>query len=99
MCGFAPNARFLILTRVLQGVGGTLLTPASLAILQASFGSADRCRAIGAWSGLSGVAVAAGPLIGGYLISAGSWRWMFFINVPIAVAVVVLASGTCPSPS
>ena len=72
------------MTRVLQGAGAALLTPGSLAILEASFAPADRARAIGAWSGLGGVAVAAGPLVGGYLISAASWRWIFFINVPIA---------------
>ena len=67
-CGLAPSALFLIITRVLQGVGAALLTPGSLAILEASFVPDDRARAIGAWSGLSGVAIAAGPLIGGYLI-------------------------------
>ena len=95
-CGFAPNALFLILTRLIQGVGAALLTPGSLAILEASFVPADRGRAIGAWSGLSGVAVAAGPLIGGYLISAASWRWIFFINVPIAVAVIALGMRHVP---
>jgi len=95
-CGFAPNALFLILTRLIQGVGAALLTPGSLAILEASFVPADRGRAIGAWSGLSGVAVAAGPLIGGYLISAASWRWIFFINVPIAVVVVALGLRHVP---
>ena len=83
-CGFAPSVAFLIMTRVLQGAGAALLTPGSLAILEASFRPADRARAIGAWSGLGGVAVAAGPLVGGYLISVASWRWIFFINVPIA---------------
>jgi EmrB/QacA subfamily drug resistance transporter len=95
-CGFAPSALFLIVTRCLQGVGGALLTPGSLAILQASFAPADRSRAIGAWSGLSGVATAAGPLIGGYLISAASWRWIFFINVPIAALVVGLGARHVP---
>jgi EmrB/QacA subfamily drug resistance transporter len=95
-CGFAPNALFLILTRLIQGVGAALLTPGSLAILEASFVPADRGRAIGAWSGLSGVAVAAGPLVGGYLISAASWRWIFFINVPIAVAVIALGMRHVP---
>jgi EmrB/QacA subfamily drug resistance transporter len=95
-CGFAPGAVFLIVTRMLQGVGAALLTPGSLAILEASFVPGDRARAIGAWSGLSGVAVAAGPLVGGYLISAASWRWIFFINVPIAVAVVVLGLRHVP---
>src|SRR6266496_6626778 len=95
-CGLAPGALFLILTRVLQGVGAALLTPGSLAILQASFVPDDRARAIGAWSGLSGVAIAAGPLIGGYLISAASWRWIFFINVPIAAVVVALGARHIP---
>jgi EmrB/QacA subfamily drug resistance transporter len=95
-CGFAPGALFLILTRLLQGVGAALLTPGSLAILEASFVPADRARAIGAWSGLSGVAVAAGPLIGGYLITAASWRWIFFINIPIAAAVVALGVRHVP---
>jgi EmrB/QacA subfamily drug resistance transporter len=95
-CGFAPSAGFLIVTRVLQGIGGALLTPGSLAILEASFTPADRARAIGAWSGLGGVAIAAGPLIGGYLISAASWRWIFFINVPIAVIVVALGARHIP---
>jgi EmrB/QacA subfamily drug resistance transporter len=87
---------FLIVTRLLQGVGAELLTPGSLAILEVSFVPADRGRAIGAWSGLSGVAIAAGPLIGGYLISAASWRWIFFINVPIAAAVVALGARHLP---
>src|SRR5262245_23718105 len=95
-CGLATSAAFLIVTRVLQGVGAALLTPGSLAILEASFVPADRGRAIGAWSGLSGVAIAAGPLIGGYLISAASWRWIFFINVPIAAAVIALGLRHVP---
>jgi EmrB/QacA subfamily drug resistance transporter len=95
-CGFAPGAVVLIVTRVLQGAGAALLTPGSLAILEASFVPADRARAIGAWSGLSGVAIAAGPLIGGYLISAASWRWIFFINIPIAAAVVALGARHVP---
>jgi EmrB/QacA subfamily drug resistance transporter len=95
-CGFAPDALALIVTRVLQGVGAALLTPGSLAILEASFAPADRSRAIGAWSGLSGVATAAGPLLGGYLITAASWRWIFFINLPIAALVVVLGAQHVP---
>ena len=81
-CGFAPTALFLIVTRLLQGVGAALLTPGSLAILEASFVPGDRARAIGAWSGLGGVAVAAGPLVGGYLISAASWRWILLHQRP-----------------
>jgi EmrB/QacA subfamily drug resistance transporter len=95
-CGLAPTALFLIVTRLLQGVGAALLTPGSLAILEASFAPADRARAIGAWSGLGGVAIAAGPLVGGYLISAASWRWIFFINVPLAAAVVGLGARHVP---
>jgi EmrB/QacA subfamily drug resistance transporter len=95
-CGLAPGAVFLIITRLLQGIGAALLTPGSLAILEASFVPADRARAIGAWSGLSGVAIAAGPLIGGYLISAVSWRWIFFINVPIAAVVLALGAKHIP---
>jgi EmrB/QacA subfamily drug resistance transporter len=95
-CGFAPSAVFLIVTRVLQGVGAALLTPGSLAILEASFVPADRARAIGAWSGLGGMATAAGPLLGGYLISAASWRWIFFINLPVAAVVIALGSRHVP---
>lgn len=95
-CGFAPDANALIVTRVLQGVGAALLTPGSLAILEASFAPGDRAKAIGAWSGFSGVATAAGPLLGGYLISAASWRWIFFINVPVAVAVLALGYRHIP---
>jgi EmrB/QacA subfamily drug resistance transporter len=95
-CGFAPSALALIVTRVLQGVGGALLVPGSLAIVEASFVPADRGRAIGAWSGWSGVAVAAGPLIGGTLISVASWRWIFFINVPLAALVVALGARHVP---
>jgi len=98
-CGLAPDATVLILARVLQGVGGALLTPASLAILQASFRPDDRSRAIGAWSGLGGLAAAAGPLVGGYLIAVGSWRWVFFINLPIAAGVIVLAARHVPESS
>jgi EmrB/QacA subfamily drug resistance transporter len=82
--------------RLLQGIGSALLTPGSLAIIEASFAPSDRGRAIGAWSGFGGVATAAGPLLGGYLISAASWRWIFFINVPIAAAVVALAARHVP---
>ena len=96
LCGIAPTAGLLIAARVLQGVGGALLAPASLAVLQASFRPDDRARAIGAWSGLSGVASAAGPLVGGYLIAVGSWRWVFYINLPLSVAVLVITSRHVP---
>jgi EmrB/QacA subfamily drug resistance transporter len=90
-CGVAPNAPVLIAARALQGVGAALLTPGSLAILEASFVPEDRGRAIGAWSGLGGVATAIGPFLGGYLVQAASWRLIFGINLPIAAAVVALA--------
>src|SRR5579875_3055502 len=95
-CGLAPSARLLILARALQGVGAALLTPGSLAILQASFVPEDRPRAIGAWSGLSGVATAVGPFLGGWLITAVSWRLIFFINLPVAGAVIALSARHGP---
>jgi EmrB/QacA subfamily drug resistance transporter len=96
LCGLAPSAGVLIAARALQGVGGALLTPGSLAILQASFAEEDRGAAIGAWSGLGGMATAIGPFLGGWLISAVSWRLVFFINLPLAVAVVVISSRHVP---
>jgi EmrB/QacA subfamily drug resistance transporter len=98
-CGVAPTASLLIAARLLQGVGGALLTPASLAILESSFRVEDRSRAIGAWSGLGGLATAGGPLLGGYLISAVSWRWVFFINLPVAVVVILLTVRHVPESS
>src|SRR6202012_2772266 len=89
--GLAPDTGVLIAARALQGVGGALLTPGSLAILQASFKPDDRASAIGAWSGLGGIATAIGPFPGGYLIGALSWRLVFFINLPLAAAVVAIA--------
>jgi EmrB/QacA subfamily drug resistance transporter len=96
LCGLAPNVGVLIAARALQGVGGALLTPGSLAILQASFAEEDRGAAIGAWSGLGGVATAIGPFLGGWLISAVSWRLVFFINLPLAVVVVLIAARHVP---
>ena len=86
-----PDARVLIAARAVQGIGGALLTPGSLAILQASFTPDDRSRAIGAWSGFGGLAGAAGPLVGGYLLNVASWRWVFVINLPLAVAVLSIS--------
>src|ERR1700730_11341488 len=96
LCGLAPTAGVLIAARALQGVGGALLTPGSLAILQASFAEDDRMAAIGAWSGLGGVATAIVPFLGGWLIDAVSWRLVFFINLPLAVAVVAIAARHVP---
>jgi EmrB/QacA subfamily drug resistance transporter len=95
-CALAPNDAALVLGRVAQGIGGALLTPASLAILEAGFRPEDRPRAIGAWSGLSGVAAAVGPFVGGWLVDAASWRWIFLINLPLAVVVVAIAARHVP---
>ena len=96
LCGVAPTIGVLIAARALQGVGGALLTPGSLAILQASFAQDDRMAAIGAWSGFGGVATAFGPFLGGWLIDAVSWRLVFFINLPVAVLVVAVAARHVP---
>ncbi len=96
LCALAPTAGALIAARALQGTGAALLTPGSLAILQASFVPRDRSRAIGAWSGLGGLATAAGPVIGGWLVDAASWRWVFVVNLPMAAAAVLLAARHVP---
>ena len=96
LCGIAPNVEVLIAARALQGVGGALLTAGSLAILQASFAEDDRMAAIGAWSGLGGVATAVGPFLGGWLIDAVSWRLIFFINLPLAVLVIAISARHVP---
>lgn len=96
LCGLSQGTSWLIAARFLQGAGGALLTPGSLAVLQASFHPDDRGKAIGTWSGLSGVSTALGPLLGGWLIDALSWRWIFFINLPLAVAVVLAALRWVP---
>lgn len=96
LCGVAPTTELLVAARVLQGVGGALLTPGSLAILQSSFDRSDRARAIGAWSGLGGIAAAVGPLVGGLLVQAWSWRLAFLINLPIAVVCVWMAHRHVP---
>jgi len=84
LCGIAPNIGALIAARALQGAGGALLVPGSLALITASFRSEDHGSAIGAWSGLTGVATSIGPFLGGWLVDAVSWRLVFLINVPLA---------------
>ena len=96
LCGASPTIGVLIGARVLQGVGGALLTPGSLAIIQASFTPDDRPKAIGAWSGLGGVASAIGPVFGGWLVEDAGWRWVFLLNVPLAVAVIAVTTRHVP---
>jgi EmrB/QacA subfamily drug resistance transporter len=89
VCGLAPSVSLLIAGRAVQGVGGALLVPGSLALISSSFGPEQRGRAIGTWSGFSGITAAVGPVLGGWLVEH-SWRWAFFINVPLAVVVLLL---------
>ena len=96
LCGLAPNVPTLIAARVLQGIGGALLTPGALAILEASFVREDRAKAIGAWSGLGGIGGALGPFLGGWLVEIGSWRYIFLINVPLALGVMWVAARHVP---
>ncbi|MGY1633513.1 DHA2 family efflux MFS transporter permease subunit [Geodermatophilus sp. SYSU D01186] len=96
LCGLAPTTATLVAARAVQGVGGALLAPGSLAILQASFVPDDRTRAIGAWSGLGGVAGAIGPLVGGWLVQVATWRLLFLINLPLALIVVLITLRHVP---
>jgi EmrB/QacA subfamily drug resistance transporter len=96
LCAVAPSVGVLIAARALQGIGGALLTPGSLAIIEAAFVPQDRARAIGAWTGLVSIAAAIGPLVGGWLVDVSSWRAIFLINVPIGAVVVFLALRHVP---
>lgn len=96
LCAVAQDVGMLVVSRALQGVGGALLTPGSLAIIQASFAADDRPRAVGAWSGLGGIAGAVGPFAGGWLVEAAGWRWVFLLNVPLAALVVLVAARHVP---
>jgi EmrB/QacA subfamily drug resistance transporter len=95
LCGLAPNLELLIVGRTLQGVGGALLTPGSLALISASFHGSDRAAAVGAWSGLGGIAAAVGPFLGGWLVE-WSWRAVFLVNLPLAAVVVAVALRHVP---
>jgi EmrB/QacA subfamily drug resistance transporter len=96
ICGASPNIEVLVGARVLQGIGAALLTPGSLAILEASFRQSDRAKAVGAWSGLGGVFGAIGPFVGGWIVDGPGWRWAFLLNVPVAALVVVCAFVAVP---
>lgn len=96
LCALARTPEQLIAVRVLQGIGAALLTPGALALIQASYRPEDRAAAIGTWAGLSGVAAAVGPLLGGWLVDTAGWRWIFAINVPLCLAVLVLTARSAP---
>ncbi|MGH9254060.1 MAG: MFS transporter [Vicinamibacterales bacterium] len=95
-CGLAPSPAQLIAARAVQGVGGALLVPGSLAIISASFDEASRGAAIGTWSGVTAMTMAAGPVAGGWLADHVSWRWVFLLNIPFALAVVLIAVTRLP---
>jgi EmrB/QacA subfamily drug resistance transporter len=95
-CGVAPGVGMLIAARAVQGIAAALMVPGSLALLSASFDGTRRGRAIGAWSGFGSITAAAGPLLGGWLIDHVSWRWVFFLNLPLAVAVIVISLRFVP---
>jgi EmrB/QacA subfamily drug resistance transporter len=95
-CGLAPSGGALIVARLVQGVGGAALVPGSLALIDANIRSEDRGAAVGLWAGMSGVTTALGPFLGGWLVDAASWRWVFWINVPLAVLALVAAIRHVP---
>jgi EmrB/QacA subfamily drug resistance transporter len=99
LCGCSPDIRWLIVARGVQGVGGALLVPGSLALISANFSESERGRAIGTWSGFTSITAAAGPVLGGWFTQHGSWRWVFFINVPLGLAVLLLTVWKVPESS
>ncbi|MGW2281178.1 MFS transporter [Streptomyces sp. NPDC001770] len=96
VCAVAPNAAVLVAARAFQGIGGALLTPGSLALIQASFHPDDRARAVGLWSGFGGVGAAIGPFVGGWLVDGPGWRWVFLLNLPVAALCVPVALRHVP---
>ena len=96
LCGLAPDTGTLIAARALQGVGGALLTPGSLALIEASFHPDDRPRAVGLWSGFGGIGAALGPFVGGWLVDGPGWRWTFLLTVPLALVCVPIALRHVP---
>jgi len=95
-CGLAPSIRQLIIARGVQGAGAALLVPGSLALISAAFEENQRGKAIGTWSGFTSMTAALGPVLGGWVVEHGSWRWVFFINIPLAAAVVCLTLWSVP---
>ncbi|MEJ7834162.1 MAG: MFS transporter [Nocardioides sp.] len=96
LCGIAPTPEVLIAARILQGIGAALLTPGSLSMIQGAFAVEDRAKAIGSWTGLGGIAAALGPFVGGALVDYASWRWIFLINLPLAVVTILIAQRAVP---
>jgi EmrB/QacA subfamily drug resistance transporter len=97
LCALAPTIEVLVAARALQGVAGALLTPAALAVIVATFPPDERGRAVGAWTAWGGIGTVVGPLVGGQLVDAASWRWIFAINVPIVLGTVVLILRVVPA--
>jgi EmrB/QacA subfamily drug resistance transporter len=95
-CGLAPNIDLLILARSIQGVGAALLVPSSLAIISTSFDEKSRGQAIGTWSGFTAITTSVGPVLGGWLVEHASWRWVFFVNLPLAAAVIAISLRHIP---
>src|SRR5579871_6290651 len=95
-CGFASSSHELIIARSVQGIGAALLVPGSLAIISTSFDEKSRGQAIGTWSGFTAITTAIGPVLGGWLVEHASWRWVFFINLPLAAAVIVVSLWRIP---
>ncbi|HEY0376661.1 MAG TPA: MFS transporter [Pyrinomonadaceae bacterium] len=95
-CGLAPDINHLIVARAVQGVGAALLVPGSLALISATFSREQRGRAIGTWSGFTSIAAGIGPVLGGWLVESVSWRWVFFINLPLAGLVLVISFWRVP---
>jgi len=95
-CGLAPDIRQLVIARAVQGVGGALLVPGSLALISVNFPLEQRGRAIGTWSGFTSITAAIGPVLGGWLVQHASWRWAFFINLPLGAAVLAITLWRVP---
>jgi EmrB/QacA subfamily drug resistance transporter len=95
-CGFASNIQQLVIARIAQGMGAALLVPGSLSIISASFDEKTRGEAIGTWSGFTAITTALGPVLGGWLIEHASWRWVFFINIPLAALVIAISLWHLP---
>jgi EmrB/QacA subfamily drug resistance transporter len=95
-CGFSSNILWLVVFRCVQGIGAAALVPSSLAIISASFDEKSRGQAIGTWSGFTAITTALGPVLGGWLVEHASWHWVFFINVPLAAAVIAISLWQVP---